>query len=64
MFIVNDRDTENPTIPSFLETANKLQTTNIYSGNWGPSKKLLKSPEIRKSVNFWVIKVKIKIERL
>jgi hypothetical protein len=61
MFIVNDGDTENPAIPSFLETG---CTANIYSGNWGPSKKLLKSPEIRKSVNFWVIKVKIKIVRL
>ena len=49
MFIVNDRDTENPTIPSSLETG---CTANIYSENWGPSQKLLKSPEIRPSVNF------------
>ena len=59
MFIVNDRDTENPTIPSFLETG---CTANIYSGNWGPSEKLLKIPV--KSVNFLIIKVKIIIERL
>ena len=49
MFIVNDRDTENPTIPSFQETG---WTANIFSGNWGHSKELLKNPEVRKSVIF------------